>query len=370
MSQLDLFGLGAEHARLEPELSAAFSRVLASGTFILGAEVEAFEHEVAAFLGVQHAVAVSSGSDALVCALTALGCGPGHEVVLPAFSFFATPEAICRVGAKPRFVDVELDGFGMDLGALEASLGASTRAILPVHLYGCPARLDELERIAARAELPIVEDAAQAFGSSFAGRAAGAWGRLGCFSFFPTKPLGGFGDGGMVVTSDAGLAARCKSLRAHGAAGKHQHAEIGGNYRLDALQAALLRVKLPLVERRRAARAAHAAAYVEGLRDVAELVTPRVPSGSVSAHALFTVRVLDGQRDGLARALLARGIQTAVYYPRPLPAQPALASYGYRAGQFPQAELACQQVLSLPLFAGMSESDRLRVVEAIHEYFR
>jgi len=370
MSQLDLFGLAAEHALLGPELEAAFSRVLASGSFILGPEVEAFEHEVAAFLGVNHAVAVSSGSDALVCALTALGCGPGHEVVLPAFSFFATPEAICRVGATPRFVDVELAGFGMDLGAVEAALGPATRAILPVHLYGCPARLDELARIAVRAGLPVIEDAAQAFGASFAGRCAGAWGALGCFSFFPTKPLGGFGDGGMVVTSDAELAARCKSLRAHGASGKHQHAEIGGNYRLDAVQAALLRVKLPLVERRRAARAAHAAAYVEALSDVAELVMPRIPSGSVSAHALFTVRVLDGQRDALAGALAARGIQTAVYYPRPLPLQPALASYGYRAGQFPEAELACEQVLSLPLFAGMSESDRDRVVEAIHEHFR
>jgi len=370
MSQLDLFGLKAEHALLEPELQAAFSRVLASGSFILGAEVEGFEREVAAFLGVQHALGVSSGTDALVCALTALGCGPGHEVVLPAFSFFATPEAVCRVGAVPRFVDVELAGFGMDLAGVEAALGGATRAILPVHLYGCPARLDELAGIAMRAGLPIVEDAAQAFGASFAGRRAGAWGALGCFSFFPTKPLGGFGDGGMVVTSDSDLAARVKSLRAHGAAGKHQHVEVGGNYRLDALQAALLRVKLPLVDRRRDARAAHAAAYAEGLSDIAEIALPRIPSGGVSAHALFTVRVLDGQRDALAQALLARGIQTAVYYPRPLPEQPALASYGYKKGQFPQAELACEQVLSLPLYAGMAEADRLRVVDAIHEYFR
>lgn len=370
MAQLDLFGLGAEHALLAPELTAAFSRVLASGSFILGAEVEAFEREVAAFLGVEHAVGVSSGSDALVCALTALGCGPGHEVVLPAFSFFATPEAVCRVGATPRFVDVELAGFGMDPAAVDAALGSATRAILPVHLCGVPAQLDALAGLASRSDIALVEDAAQAFGASFAGRRAGAWGTLGCFSFFPTKPLGGFGDGGMVVTSDPALAARCKSLRAHGAAGKHQHGEIGGNYRLDALQAALLRVKLPLVEQRRDARAAHAAAYVEELSDVAELVTPRIPSGSVSAHALFTLRVLDGQRDALAQALAARGIQTAVYYPRPLPLQPALARYGYRAGQFPQAELASEQVLSLPLYAGMSEADRLRVVDAIHEHFR
>lgn len=370
MSALDLFGLEPQNAALAPELTAAFSRVLASGNFILGAEVEALEREVTAFLGTSHAVGVSSGSDALVCALLALGCGPGDEVVLPAFSFFATPEAICRAGAKPRFVDVELGSFGMDLGAVEAALGPRTRALLPVHLYGCPARLDELGRLAAGAGVPIVEDAAQAFGASFLGRRAGTWGAAGCFSFFPTKPLGGFGDGGMIVTGDAELAARCRSLRVHGASGKHQHGEIAGNYRLDALQAALLRVKLGHVDRWRDARAAHAAAYLRGLADVPEIVVPRVPSAAVSAHALFTVLVQGGQREALARALSARGIQTAVYYPRPLHLQPALAGYGYRAGEFPQAERACEQVLSLPLHAAMSEGDRARVVEGIHQYFR
>ncbi len=370
MADIDLFGLEPQNAALGPELEAAFARVLASGSFILGAEVEALEREVAAFLGAEHAVGVSSGSDALVCALLALGCGPGDEVVLPAFSFFATPEAICRVGAKPRFVDVELDAFGMDLGGVEAALGPRTRALLPVHLYGCPVDLDGIERLAARAGIPVIEDAAQAFGASFAGRRAGTWGTAGCFSFFPTKPLGGFGDGGMIVTSDSQIAARCRSLRAHGAAGKHQHGEIGGNYRLDALQAALLRVKLRHVERWRAARAAHAEAYAQGLADVAEIVVPRLPSAAVSAHALFTVRVQGGERDALARALLARGIHTAVYYPRPLHLQPALAGYGYRAGDFPQAELACEQVLSLPLSAALSEADRARVIEAIREHFR
>jgi dTDP-4-amino-4,6-dideoxygalactose transaminase len=215
----------------------------------------------------------------------------------------------------------------------------------------------------------VVEDAAQAFGASFDGRRVGTWGQIGCFSFFPTKPLGGFGDGGMLVTDDPALAARCRSLRAHGATGKHQHAEVGGNYRLDAVQAALLRVKLPHVDRYRQARAAHAAAYAQGLADVPEIIVPKVPSSAESAHALFTVRVQDGQRDALARALEVRGIQTAVYYPRPLHLQLALVSEGYREGQFPNAERACQEVLSLPLFAEMSEADRTRVIEAIREHF-
>lgn len=370
MSAVDLFGLEPQNAAIAPELEAAFARVLGSGKFILGEEVEAFEREVAEFLGAGHAVGVSSGSDALVCALLALGCGPGDEVVLPAFSFFATPEAICRVGATPRFVDVELDAFGMDLGAAAAALGPRTRALLAVHLYGCPVALDALDALAARAGVPVVEDAAQAFSASFGGRRAGTWGQAGCFSFFPTKPLGGFGDGGMIVTDDPAFAARCRSLRVHGAAGKHQHVAVGGNYRLDALQAALLRAKLGHVERWRAARAAHVEAYAHALADVAEIALPRLPNAAVSAHALFTVRVLDGQRDALASALLARGVQTAVYYPRPLHLQPALASYGYRAGEFPLAELACEQVLSLPLSATLSEGDRARVIEGIHEYFR
>lgn len=370
MAALDLFGLEAQNAALASELEAAFSRVLAAGNFILGAEVEAFEREVAAFLGAEHAVGVSSGTDALVCALQALGCVPGDEVVLPAYSFFATAEAVCRTGARPRFVDVELDSFGMDLGAVEAALGPRTRTFLPVHLYGCPVELDALKQMAVRAGVFVVEDAAQAFGATFGGRRAGTWGDAGCFSFFPTKPLGGFGDGGMIVTGDTGLAARCRSLRVHGASGKHQHAELGGNYRLDALQAALLRVKLGHVDRWRDARAALVTAYVQGLADVPEIRVPRLPSAAVSAHALFTVRVLDGQRDALARALASRGIKTAVYYPRPLHLQPALAAYGYRAGEFPRAELACEQVLSLPLFAAMSEASRSSVVEAIREYFR
>lgn len=369
MSKLDVFGLEHQNRALAPELEAVFARVLGSGCFILGPEVEALEREVAAYLGVKHAVGVSSGTDALVCGLTALGCGPDTEVVLPVFSFFATVEAVCRLGARPRFVDIDLECFGLDLAAVEAALGPSSRALLPVHLYGCPVALDALGRVATRAGVSVIEDAAQAFGASFGGQRVGSWGQIGCFSFFPTKPFGGFGDGGMVVTDDPELALRCRSLRAHGATGKHQHGEVGGNYRLDALQAALLRVKLPYVDRFRQARAAHAAAYAEGLSDVSEVIVPRVPPSAESAHALFTLRVLDGQRDALAKTLAARDIQTAVYYPRPLHLQPAFLSNGYREGQFPNAELASREVLSLPLFAEMSEGDRTRVIEAIHEHF-
>lgn len=370
MAELDLFGVAGQNARLSADLRAAFGRVLDSGAFVLGAEVAAFEREVAEFCGVAHAIGVSSGTDALVCALTALGCGPGTEVVLPAFSFFATAEAVCRVGATPRFVDIELSAYGMDMEALRASLNGRTRAVVPVHLYGCPRGIGELCEWANEHGVGVVEDAAQAFGARFAERFVGSWGRLGCFSFFPTKSLGGFGDGGMVVTNDPELAERCRQLRAHGAVRKHEHAIVGGNYRLDALQAALLRVKLPHVETWRQARAAHALAYAAELADVPELALARSPALAESAHGLFTVRVLDGRRDELCRYLAARGIQSAVYYPRTLPAQPALAFLGHTSGDFPNAELACRQVLSLPLFAELTLQDRGRVVGAVREFFR
>lgn len=367
---IDLFAIDHQQTELQSELETACARVLASGRFILGPEVEAFERELADFVGVEHAIGVSSGTDALVCALGALECGPGSEVVLPAFSFFATAGAVRRVGATPRLADIELDSLGLDPAAAEAALGPLTRALLPVQLYGHPGRLAELSQLAEARSLALVEDAAQAFGASLHGRRVGSWGTLGCFSFFPTKPLGGFGDGGMVVTQRADLAARCRRLRGHGASGKHEHQEVGGNYRLDALQAALLRVKLSQVERWRALRAAVARRYRKALADLDGLVLPGEPEQGESAHALFTLRVLDRRRDALAAHLAEQGVSSAVYYPRPLHEQPALADLGYRRGQFPNAELASQQVLSLPMSAGLSSADVDRVVEAIRGYFR
>jgi dTDP-4-amino-4,6-dideoxygalactose transaminase len=366
---LTLFGLERQQAALAPRLQAVFARVLASGDFILGAEVEAFEHEVAGLLDVKHAVGLSSGTDALVCGLQLLGCGAGREVVLPAFSFFATAEAVCRAGARPRLVDITLDCFGMDLQAVSGVLGPSTGAVLPVHLYGAPADLQALLVLTREAGVPVIEDAAQAFGASFAGKSVGGWGTVGCFSFFPTKPLGGLGDGGMLVTDDAALAARCRRLRVHGASGKHCHQELAGNYRLDALQAALLRTKLEYVDGWRRARAEHVQVYRERLSTIGEVALPTLPQGAESAHALYTIRVLDGQRDALAEHLKRSGIPTAVYYPRPLHAQPALEFLGYRQGQFPAAEQASRQVLSLPLFAEMTRAEVALVSDAVCAFF-
>ncbi len=369
MEPLSLFGIERQNAAVASELSRALERVRASGSYILGEEVEALEREVADFVGAGHAVGVSSGSDALVCSLAALGCGPGSEVLVPAFSFFATVESVLRVGAKPRLVDIDLGSLAMDVEAASHALGAASAAILAVHLYGCPARLAELVALAEHQGVALVEDAAQAFGASFQGRRVGSWGTFGCFSFFPTKPLGGLGDGGMVVAHDAALAARVRRLRVHGAVGKHRHVEVGGNFRLDALQAAVLREKLPHVESWRARRAEHARRYREALGEVGELALLSEEPDAQSAHALFTLRVLDGQRDALQAHLEKRGIQAGVYYPRPLHAQPALAGLGTVNGQFPNAELASREVLSLPLYAELTPSQVDRVVHAVREYF-
>ncbi len=345
----------------DAELSAAFSRVLTSRQFILGAEVSAFEAELGHYLGSAHAIGVSSGTDALIAALLALDIGPGDEVVTTPFTFIATAEAIARVGARPVFADV--DPVTLNLDPARVVRTPSTRAVLPVHLFGHPAELIGLE-------LPIIEDAAQAIGARAAGRRVGTLGRLGCFSFFPTKPLGALGDGGAVVTADGVLAERIRRLRQHGSADKHLYVELGGNFRLDALQAAFLRVKLPRLEAWLEARRAVALAYSRELAGIDELGLPATRQGTAPAWAHYVVRVRDGRRDALAQHLDALGIATAVYYPRPLHLQPVFAQLGYARGDFPQAERAADEVLALPLFPGLTAEQQGRVVEAVRGFFR
>jgi dTDP-4-amino-4,6-dideoxygalactose transaminase len=329
--------LRAEHAPLEAELVEAFVRVCRSGQFVLGEEVSAFEREIGAFLGARHAVGVSSGTDALLCGLLALGVGAGDEVITTPFTFFATAEAIVRAGATPRFVDLRPDTLNLDEGAVEAAIGARTRAIVPVHLFGTLADMPRLGAIAARHGLPILADAAQALGAARDGRRAGAECELSAFSFHPTKPLGALGDGGLLTTDDGALAERCRELRAHGATEKHHHLRLGGNFRLDALQAALLRVKLAHLPARLDRRAANAAAYSAALSGIEGLVLPRVPAGITS--------------------------------PRPVYAQPALAGLRVPAGAFPECERAVREVLSIPVHAGVSNEQRAHVIEAITEFF-
>lgn len=363
MPDIPLSDLARQAAALAPELTAAAARVLASGAYVLGPEVDAFEAEMARCVGTASAVAVASGTDALLLALRAAGVGPGDEVLTSPFTFFATVSAILGAGAVPVFADIDPATFALDPAAAGAALAAhpGVRAIVPVHLYGRPAPVDALAALG----VPLVEDAAQALGASSGGRAAGALGLAGCFSFFPTKNLGGFGDGGMVTTDDLDLADRVRLLRAHGARPRYTHQVVGTNSRLDALQAALLRVKLPHLDGWLAARAAHAVAYTRELAGLDGLVLPGEPPSGRHAWHQYTVRVRGGRRDGLRAQLASEGVQTGVYYPAPAHLQPALRDLGHGPGDFPEAERASAEVLSLPLFPELRDDERERVVTAV-----
>ena len=362
--------LRRQYAELAGELGAELGGLFAEQAFVLGPRVAAFERSLGTYLDVPYVVGVKSGSDALLVALLALGIGPGDEVVTTPFTFFATAGAVVRAGARPVFADVRPDTLALDPDAVRRALTPRTRAILVVHLFGQPADLDSLGEIAAERGVALVEDAAQALGATYRGRAAGGHGRVGCFSFHPSKPLGAFGDAGAVVTRDAALAARVVRLRTHGSVRKNEHElPFGGNHRLDALQAAVLSVKLPHLPRWLEARRAHARAYDEGLSEVAGLrLPPRVPSTESSASA-YTVRVDGGDRDALARHLHAVGIESAIYYPKPLHLQEAFSRLGLGPHQLPVAEAAAKDVLSLPIYPELSCADRQHVIGAVREFF-
>jgi dTDP-4-amino-4,6-dideoxygalactose transaminase len=364
-------------AALSGELTAAFLRVLRSGQYILGREVEALEAACAGYLGVRHAIGVSSGSDALALALLALGIGPGDEVICPAYTFFATASAIVRLGAVPVFVDIDPDTYLVDPASVAARLSPRTRAIVPVHLFGQCADLDAL---AALCDVPIIEDAAQAIGTARGDRRAGSMGTFGCFSFYPSKNLGGFGDGGLVTTRDDALADRARILRAHGAMPKHHHAQVGYNFRLDALQAALLHVKLPgldaLIARRAAVAARYAALFQEaglagpnGAPGDSPLGLPRMGPGVTFNQFVIRVRGA-GTRDRLRAFLGERGIGTEVYYPVPLHRQPCFAALGYAEGSMPFAEAAAKETLALPIFPELTEDEIAYVTDAVRAFYR
>lgn len=370
--RVPLVDLQAQYGPLRHELLAAVTRVCDSQRFILGPEVEALERELAALVGARCAVGVSSGTDALLVTLMALGVGPGDEVVTTAYSFFATAGSIARLGARPVFVDIDPRTFNLDPAAVEAAVSPRTKAILPVHLFGLSADLDPMLAVARRTGAVVVEDAAQALGARYKGRSVGTLGAAGCVSFFPTKNLGAFGDGGLVLTDDEGLADRVRRLRAHGAQTKYVHELLGGNFRLDALQAAVLRVKAVHVPRWIAARREKAAAYHRWFEE-AGLVDGRVrlpiePPGYTHVYHQFVVRV--ARRDALRAHLSAHGIETAVYYPVPLHLQPCFAGLGYRPGQCPRAEEAARDSLALPLYPELSDAQQQYVVDKIAEFYR
>jgi dTDP-4-amino-4,6-dideoxygalactose transaminase len=347
---------------LQEELLAVAARVIGSGAAVLGEEVAAFEAAAAEYLGVPHAVGVNSGTDALTIALAALGVGPGDAVITTAFTFFGTAEAISRLGAKPRFVDIDPVSYNLNPDAVAAAVGRHTRCILPVHLFGAAADMDALVAVAADAEVPIVEDAAQAFGARWNGRCLGSIGALGAFSFYPTKNLAGFGDGGLIATHDAALAERCRQLRNHGNRGDGVHTAIGFNSRLDALQAALLRVKLPHVDGWNAERRRIAQRYHALLRDLEGVRLPQADDSERHVWHQYTIRVAAAQRDELVDRLRQAGIGAMVYYANPVHLQPPYHGHDVR---LPEAEAAAAEVLSLPMWPGLSLRAQERVAAAL-----
>ena len=365
---IPLLDISRTHAGLEPAIEAALARVFRSGGYILGPEVAAFEEEVAAWLGVPHAVGVSNGTDALVASLQALGVGPGDEVITTPFTFIATADAILRLGGVPRFVDVDPATLNLDPAKLEDAIGERTRGILPVHLFGQCADMDGIRAVAARHGLWILEDVAQAMGARWGEDAAGGLGVAGCFSFFPSKNLGALGDGGLVTTGDPDLADRVRWIRAHGAKRKYYHDLPGGNYRLDALQAAVLRIKLPRLASWNAARAEKAAGYDRRLDAAGLIEDGRVrplarQAGSTHVFHQYVVRLRD--RAAAMETLAARNIGHAIYYPVPLHLQVCLGDEAGRVGDHPVAEAACEEVLALPIFPGMTDAEQDAVVDAL-----
>jgi dTDP-4-amino-4,6-dideoxygalactose transaminase len=374
-TRVPLLDLQAQHAAIRDEVLAAVERVFASQRFILGPEVEELERRVAEHCGVAHAVGVSSGTDALLVALMAEGIGPGDEVITTPYSFFATAGVVERVGARPVFVDVEPATLNLDPSRLAAAVSERTRAIMPVHLYGQMAEMGPILDIARRHGLPVIEDAAQAIGAEEGGRRAGSFGRYGAFSFFPSKNLGAAGDAGMVVTDDAELAARLRVLRVHGAEPKYYHRLVGGNFRLDALQAAVLNVKLRHLDDWTAGRRANAATYRRLFRDAGLVVAPGDdrPDGVVlpterpgvrHVYNQFVVRTR--RRDELRAHLQENGVGCEVYYPVPFHLQECFAHLGYSRGDFPAAECAATHTLALPIYPELSEEQMARVVGCCH----
>lgn len=363
--------LRGQHDPLRAELMAAFGRVLDSSAFIQGPEVEAFEREFAVFCGVRHAVTVSNGTDALALALRALDIGAGDAVALPAFTFAATAEVVCHVGARPLLVDIDPKTFTLDPEALRRALRQRTgrvRAIIAVHLYGQPAAMNEITAVADEAGAAVIEDAAQAHGARCGGRRAGGLGRAGCFSFYPSKNLGALGDAGAVTTDDAGVAARVALLRDHGQTGKYVHSVVGFNCRMDGVQAAVLRVKLRHLEWWNARRQALAARYRRALADVSAIALPETGANREHVYHLFVVRCRE--RDALRRYLNECDIAAGVHYPAPIHFQPAFAFLGHRAGDFPAAEAAAREVLALPLYPELADEEVAAVCEAVRAWAR
>jgi len=365
MMTVPLLDLALQFRAIADELRSAIDDVLQSQRFILGQAVSAFEKEIAGYCGADYAVGVSSGTDAILVSLMALGIGAGDEVITTPYTFFSTAGCISRVGARPVFVDIDPRTFNINAEAIEGAITGRTKAILPVHLFGQCADMDAILELARKHDHRVIEDAAQAIGARYKGRSAGTMGDLGCFSFFPSKNLGGCGDGGMVVTHDPQLAEKVRVLRTHGSKPKYFHSMIGGNFRLDAIQAAVLRVKLPHLDAWTEKRRRNAALYDRLLGDLA-VQAPHVEQHNFSIFNQYVIRVR--RRDELLSFLREKGVGCEIYYPLPLHLQTCYEHLGYGEGDFPEAEKAAREALAIPVFPELTDEQQQYVVDQIGSF--
>jgi len=359
-----LLDLTAQYLPIRNEIRRAIDEVCDSQALILGPYVERFEKKLAAYCQTKHAIGVSSGTDALLCSLMALGIGPGDEVICPSFTFFATAGSIARLGAKPVFVDIERHSFNIDPNQIEAKITPRTKAILPVHLFGQCAKMERINEIAQKHGLTVIEDAAQAIGAKRNGKPSCSLSFAGCLSFYPTKNLGAFGDAGAICTSDDAFAEKCRLLRVHGSGHAYHHKIIGGMFRLAAIQAAVLEVKLKYLNGWHEGRRRHAQIYEEILKG-SKVVTPRIDEGNWSIYNQYVVRVPD--RDKVKQKLADRGIGSAIYYPIPLHRQECFAYLNVPEGSLPESERACQEVLALPIYPELEEEKVREVARVLRE---
>lgn len=360
--------LMAQYKSIESEIKTAIFEVLGSQHFILGPNVKALEEEVSRYCERSFGVGVASGTDALILALRAAGVGAGDEVIVPSFSFIATADTVSLLGAVPVFVDIDADSFCIQPAQIEERITKRTKAIIPVHLYGHPAEMDAILMLAREHKLLVIEDNAQAIGATYRGKRTASFGDFGCISFFPSKNLGGFGDGGMVVTNSQEIGARLRSLRAHGATKKYYTVEQGWNSRLDEIQAAILRVKLRHLDSWSAGRRQRAAQYDRLLTGIKGIVVPRVANDCQHVYHQYTIRV--PKRDKVQKALADMGIASTVYYPTPIHLQPIYAALGYKAGDLPETEKAAQEVLSLPIYPELTDEQVEQVAQGLDHAVR
>ena len=363
---IPLLDLKAQYATIKDEIKEAIDEVLESQYFILGPKVEQFEYEIAKYCDVKYAVGVASGSDALLLSMMAIDVGYGDEVITTSYTFFATAGSISRLGAKPVFVDIDPKTYNIDVKCIESRITEKTKAIIPVHLYGQCADMDAIMEIAKKYNLYVIEDAAQAIGSEYKGRKAGSMSDFGCLSFFPSKNLGGYGDGGMVITNDADLAEKVRVLRVHGSKPKYYHSMIGCNSRLDAIQAAVLSVKLRYLDGWSEARIKNAENYNQLFSDI-DVITPYTEPYNYHIYNQYIIRV--SKRDELQEFLKERNIGTTIYYPVSLHLQECYTDLGYREGDFPESEKAAQETLALPIYSELTEEQQMAVVNAIKEFY-